>query len=89
MTPLLWLLAAVVAGGAAYAVGWPAWRGYQARESRDLNAERYLAWRGRASPGGSGSLREGMTRDERRRLLAAAVLAAVGVACLVVFFAVS
>ena len=87
--PLGWLLAAVVAGAAAYAVGWPAWRGFQARESRDLNAERYLAWRGRASRGATGSLREGMTGDERRRMLVAAVLGAAAAVCLVVFFIVS
>jgi hypothetical protein len=87
--PLVWLLAAVVAGAAAYAVGWPAWRGYQARESRDLNAERYLAWRGRASRGATGSLREGMTGDERRRMFVAAVLGAAAAVCLVVFFIVS
>jgi hypothetical protein len=89
VTSLLWLVAAVAAGGAAYAVGWPAWRDYRARETRDLNAERYLAWRGRASRGASGSRREGMTQDERRRLFAAAILAAAAAICLVVFFTVS
>lgn len=86
-TPLLWLLAALVAGGAAWAVGWPAWRASRARVARDLNAERYLAWRGRASRGGPPP--GGLTGTERRRLYAAAVLAVVGVACLVGFFVAS
>ena len=38
----------LVAGVAAYLVGWPAWQAYRAREARDTNTERYLAWRGRA-----------------------------------------
>ena len=82
----LWLLGAVAAGGGAYLVGWPAWSGYQAREARDLNTERYLAWRGRADRGPSRSMSEGMTADERRRLGAAAALAVVALACLVAFF---
>jgi hypothetical protein len=87
--PWLLLLGAVVAGVAAYLVGWPAWSGYRRREARDLNAERYLAWRGRANPPGSGSLREGPTGAERRSLWLAAALAAVALACLVGFFAVT
>jgi hypothetical protein len=86
---LIWLVIAAAAGGAAYAIGWPAWRAYRSREGRDLNAERYLAWRGRASRAPSASMREGLTRDERRRLWAAAALGVVGVISLVVFFAVS
>jgi hypothetical protein len=85
--PLLWLAGAVVAGVAGYATGWPAWRDYRARETRDLNAERYQAWRGRASRPGTGSMSEGMTLVERRRLYAGAALAAVAVICLVAFFA--
>ena len=84
--PLLLLLAALLAGGAAWAVGWPAWRASRARLERDLNAERYLAWRGRASRGDAP--RPGLTRGERLRLSAAAVLGAIGVACLVAFFVV-
>lgn len=86
-TPLLWLLAALVAGGAAWAVGWPAWRASRARLARDLNAERYLAWRGRASRDGPAP--SGLTGGERRRLYAAAALAAIGIACLVGFFVAS
>ena len=85
---LLWLLAALVLGGGAVATGWPAWRAYRAREARDLNADRYNAWRGRASRPGA-SLSEGPTREERRRMVLAAALAASAVACLAVFFAVS
>jgi hypothetical protein len=85
--PWILLLGAVLAGAGAYLVGWPAWTGYRQREARDLNAERYLAWRGRGSPPGSGSLRERMTGAERRNLLLAAALSLVAVACLIGFFA--
>jgi hypothetical protein len=86
VTPLVWLAGALAAGLAAYAAGWPAWRDYRSRESRDLNAERYLAWRGRASRPGSGSMREGLTMAERRRLYIAAALAVVALVLLVAFF---
>jgi hypothetical protein len=85
---LAWLLAALALGGAAVAVGWPAWRDYRAREGRNLNAERYNAWRGRASRPGV-SLSEGPTQAERRRFYLAAAAGAGGVVCLIVFFAVS
>lgn len=90
LTPLVWLVLAVAAGAAAYVVGWQAMRSYRSREARDLNAERYLAWRGRARPRpASESTREGMTRDERRRLVIGAVLAVVAVAALLAFFVAS
>lgn len=82
----LFLIAMAVAGVAAYGAGWPAWRDYRAREARDLNAERYLAWRGRAPRGQHRSMREGPTMDERRRLVLAAALAVVAVVCLIGFF---
>ena len=82
---LLWLIGSLGFGGAAYLVGWPAWSGYRAREARDLNAERYLAWRGRADRTAP-SVREGMTGEERRRLSIAAVCAAAALACLFAFF---
>jgi len=81
----LWLVAAAVAAIGAILVGWPAWSEYRAREQRDLNTERYLAWRGRAAPA-SASTREAMTRPERRRLWVAGVLALAAVFCLVGFF---
>lgn len=81
----LWLIGTLGFGGAAYLVGWPAWTGYQAREARDLNAERYLAWRGRADRGAPPA-GEGMTGEERRRLYAAAALAAAALVCLFAFF---
>jgi hypothetical protein len=84
--PWLFLIGAVVAGVAAYLVGWPAWTGYRRREARDLNAERYLAWRGRANEPRV-SVREGPTGEERRNLIIAAVLAAVALASLIGFFA--
>ena len=89
MATLIWLVIAVAAGAAAYAIGWPAWRDYRAREARDLNAERYLAWRGRASRAPSASMREGLTLEERRRLWLAAGLGLLAVVSLVVFFSVS
>lgn len=81
----LWLLAAVVAGAAAYLLGWPAWSGYRSREARDLNTERYLAWRGRADRRAVDT-REGMTADERRRLWIAGALALAAAFCVVGFF---
>ena len=89
MIPLLWLAGALLAAAAAVTVGWPAWRNYRARDSRDLNTERYLAWRGRAPRTGAGSMSEGFTLAERRRLYVAAALGAAAIICLAVFFAVS
>lgn len=87
LNPLLWLAVSLLAAGGAYLVGWPALRGYRAREARDLNAERYLAWRGRARPRSpAGSTREGMTRDERRRIALGAALGSVALIALVAFF---
>jgi hypothetical protein len=87
--PWLLLLGALLAGAGAYLVGWPAWASYRQREARDLNAERYLAWRGRANPPGSSSLNEGLTGAERRSLWLAAGLAVVALGCLVGFFAIT
>ena len=89
MLPLAWLAVAIVAGVAAYLVGWPAWIGYRAREARDENAERYLAWRGRADRTPRATTREGMTGEERRRIYAAIALALVAVIGLLAFFATS
>lgn len=85
MTPLVWLAVAVAAAFAAYLVGWRAWRGYRSRETRDLNTERYRAWRGN-SVRGRPATREGMTGEERRRVYAAAVLGVVAIVALVAFF---
>ena len=82
MSAWIWLLAAAVAGGAAYLVGWPAWSGFAGRRRRDLNAERYLAWRGRA---GDRTPDPSLTRGERARLGLAGVLALVAVFCIVGF----
>lgn len=82
----IWLLATIAAAVGAYLIGWPAWQGYRARESRDLNTERYLAWRGRADRSASRSTSEGPTGEERRRMWIAAGLGLVAVFCLVGFF---
>ncbi|MGH2358651.1 MAG: hypothetical protein ACRDGJ_11710 [Candidatus Limnocylindria bacterium] len=87
MPALAWLLVTVVAAIGAYFVGWPAWQAYRSRETRDLNAERYLAWRGRASRTPRASAAEGMTGEERRRIYAGVALAVVAVASLLAFFA--
>ncbi len=89
MTPLVWLAAALLAGGAAYLVGWPALESRRTRQARDLNAERYLAWRGRARERPPSAATEGMTADERRRVLIGAALGVVAVAALVAFFVTS
>ena len=87
MPPLVWLALAGVAAVIAYVVAWPPWRSYRAREARDTNSERYLAWRGRA-PRGTRT-RDGMTGEERRRIYAGVALAVLAVVALVIFFATS
>ena len=87
MPAVAWLALAIAGGVAAYLVAWPAWIGYRSRESRDLNAERYLAWRGRAARPSSVSTREGMTGEERRRLVLGGALAVAALVALVAFFA--
>ena len=77
-----WLIGAAIAGAGAYLAGWPVWSAYRARLTRDTNAERYLAWRGRADRPADPSL----TQRERRRLVVAGLLALVAVFCLVGFF---
>ena len=79
-------VAALVSGSGRRRVGWPAWRSYRARESRDLNTERYRAWRGHSVRGQPASTREGMTSEERRRIYAGAALARLAVVALVAFF---
>ena len=85
MSPWLWLLGTVVAGVAAYLVGWRAWQQYRQRDVQDANADRYMAWRGRAVPPG-GRPSEGMTRQERRNVYLGVALGVVAVFCLVGFF---
>jgi hypothetical protein len=87
MPPLAWLVIAVVAGVVGWAVGWPAWQQYRARESSESNTERYLAWRGRAPSGDRPT--EGMTGEERRRIYAGAALAVVAIVALLAFFGTS
>jgi hypothetical protein len=79
----VFVVAAVVAGAVGVFVGLPAWRSWQARATQDRNAERYLAWRGRADETGGGSAQR-MTTDERRRIGLAAGLIAIAIACLVI-----
>lgn len=83
MSSVVWLIGALAAGAAAFVVAVPAWRSHQARQRRDLNAERYLAWRGRA---GERPPDPRLTTSERGRLAVAGVLALVAVFCLVGFF---
>ena len=87
MPPLVWLAIAAVAGVGAWAVGWPAWRQYRAREASESNTERYLAWRGRAPSGDRP--KEGMTGEERRRIYVGVALAIAAVVALLAFFGAS
>jgi hypothetical protein len=89
MSPIIWLVIAIAAAMAAYVVGVPAWRSYRSRETRDLNAERYQAWRGNAVRREGRSMREGMTGDERRRIYAGVALGMLALAALVTFFVTS
>lgn len=82
MSSWLWLIAAAGAAAGSYAVGWPAWRRAAERRRLDLNAERYLAWRGRADARRGDS---GLTGRERQLLVLAAVLALAALFCLVGF----
>jgi len=79
----VWLVGAAAAGVGAYLVGWPTWSGFAARRGRDLNAERYLAWRGRA---GERPPDPRLTSAERARLAVAGVLGLVALFCVVGFF---
>jgi len=83
---IVFLILAVAAAGAAAFVGWPVWRSYQDRQERDLNTERYLAWRGRASrqPQPAFSL----SSSERWQLTIAAVLGIAAVAFVILFLSV-
>ena len=83
MSAWVWLPIAAVAAIGAYLVGWPAWTGFAARRRRDMNTERYLAWRGRA---GERPPDPTLTSRERARLAVAAALALVAVFALVGFF---
>jgi hypothetical protein len=87
MNPVVWLGVATVATVAAYVLGWPVLQRRRSREAVDLNAERYLAWRGRARPPSARrSEPGGLTSDERRRLVTAAVAGVLAVVGLVAFF---
>jgi hypothetical protein len=86
MPALIWLVVALVAGAAGYLLARPAWQSYRSRDARDLNAERYLAWRGRAVRGQPAPVREGMTGEERRRVYAGAALGLIGLLALLAFF---
>ncbi len=77
MSPLIWLALAVAAGAGAVAIGWPAWQSVRDRRTRDTNADRYLAWRGRAAPASALRGSRGLTPPEQQRLLAADALAVV------------
>ena len=83
MSAWVWLLFAAVAAIGAYFLGWPTWTGFTARRHRDLNTERYLAWRGRA---GERPPDPTLTSRERARLLVAAALALAAVFALVGYF---
>ena len=83
--PWLFLVAAVLCGGGAYLIGWPAWTTYRRRVASDANAERYLAWRGRAAPPGGAAPADGPTPAERRRIWLAGLLAGAAFALLIAF----
>jgi drug/metabolite transporter (DMT)-like permease len=79
----LWLVGGAIAGAGAYLIGWPTWSGFAARRRRDLNTDRYLAWRGRA---GERPPVATLSIMDRGRLAFAGVLALVAAFCLVAYF---
>lgn len=83
MSAWIWLVIAAPAAVGGYLVGWPTWTGFAARRHRDLNTERYLAWRGRA---GERPQEPSLTSRERARLAVAAALALVAVFAIVGYF---
>ena len=85
MPPLAWLMITLVFGAAAIGFARPAWRSYRARASRDLNTERYRAWRGQTVRG-QPAPRAGVTAEERRRIYGALALAGIALIALVAFF---
>ena len=82
MSAWAWLLGAALAAAGSFLAGWPTWRASRTHRARDLNAERYLAWRGRAER----RVETGLTPRERQRLVVAALLALVALFCLVGYF---
>lgn len=80
MTGWPYLVAAAVAALGASLLGWPTWRAYRARRDRDVNAQRYLAWRGRADRRPVA----GLSPAEQRRLWAAAGLALIAVVAVLI-----
>lgn len=82
MSSWAWLVGAALAGAGSYLAGWRTWRDSRLRQVRDLNAERYLAWRGRAER----PAQRGLTQAERQRLVVAGVLALAALFCVVGFF---
>jgi hypothetical protein len=84
----LFLVAALVCAAGAYVMGWPAWTRYRERQASDANAERYVAWRGRATSS-SPSTHDGPTGAERGRIWLAGLLAGAALALLLAFFVAS
>lgn len=81
MSGWAWLVAAALAGAGSYLAGWRTWRESRTRQARDLNADRYLAWRGRAGR----PAERGLTRTERQRLVVAGLLALVALFFIVAY----
>ena len=77
-----WLLGAMGAALAAYWIGRPTWIAHRTRARRDLNAERYLTWRGRADRTPAPAQ---MTAAEGRRAWLAGGLGILALACLAVY----
>ena len=86
MNPLIWLALAVAAGAGGVALGWPAWQSVRERRTRDTNADRYLAWRGRAAPPSALRASRRLTPWEQRRVLAAALCIGLALMGLVLYF---
>jgi hypothetical protein len=77
------LVAGVALMVAGLVIGIPAWRSWQGRVAVERNAERYLAWRGRADRSAPDPSPR-MTGAEQRRVVVGLALGVLGAIALVI-----
>jgi hypothetical protein len=77
------LIGGVIQLLAGIALGFSAWRSWQARIATERNAERYAAWRGRGDRSAPDA-RVPLSGAEQRRLVIAIVLVVLGAVTMVI-----